>query len=31
MVSGRGENDNRVTTAPGLREVHNRRVEIVFP
>jgi len=30
-VSGRGENDNRVPTAPGVREPQNRRVEIVFP
>src|SRR5439155_4651333 len=29
-VSGRGENDNRVPTAPGVREPQNRRVEIVF-
>jgi OmpA-OmpF porin, OOP family len=28
-VSGRGENDLRVPTAPGVREPHNRRVEIV--
>jgi OmpA-OmpF porin, OOP family len=28
-VSGRGENDNRVPTAPGVREPQNRRVEIV--
>jgi OOP family OmpA-OmpF porin len=27
-VSGRGENDNRVPTAPGVREPQNRRVEI---
>ncbi|MBV9824228.1 MAG: OmpA family protein [Alphaproteobacteria bacterium] len=30
-VSGRGENDNRVPTANGVREPQNRRVEIVFP
>lgn len=30
-VSGRGENDNRVPTAAGVREPQNRRVEIVFP
>jgi OmpA-OmpF porin, OOP family len=30
-VSGRGENDLRVPTAPGVREPQNRRVEIVFP
>ena len=30
-VSGRGENDNRVPTAPGVREPQNRRVEIVWP
>ena len=30
-VSGRGENDNRVPTADGVREPQNRRVEIVFP
>jgi outer membrane protein OmpA-like peptidoglycan-associated protein len=30
-VSGRGENDNRVPTAPGVREPQNRRVEIVSP
>jgi len=30
-VSGRGENDNRVPTAPGVREPQNRRVEIGFP
>ncbi|HWD59854.1 MAG TPA: outer membrane beta-barrel protein [Stellaceae bacterium] len=30
-VSGRGENDNRVPTAPGVREPQNRRVEIVAP
>jgi outer membrane protein OmpA-like peptidoglycan-associated protein len=29
-VSGKGENDNRVPTAPGVREPQNRRVEIVF-
>jgi outer membrane protein OmpA-like peptidoglycan-associated protein len=29
-VSGRGENDNRVPTADGVREPQNRRVEIVF-
>jgi len=31
VVGGRGENDNRVPTADGLREPQNRRVEIVFP
>jgi opacity protein-like surface antigen len=30
-VSGKGENDNRVPTAPGVREPQNRRVEINFP
>jgi OOP family OmpA-OmpF porin len=30
-VSGRGMNDPRVPTAPGVREPQNRRVEIVFP
>jgi OOP family OmpA-OmpF porin len=30
LVSGRGENDNRVPTADGVREPQNRRVEIVF-
>ena len=30
-VSGRGENDNRVPTANGVREPQNRRVEIVMP
>jgi len=30
-VSGRGENDNRVPTAPGVREPQNRRVEIISP
>jgi OOP family OmpA-OmpF porin len=30
-VAGRGENDNRVPTADGVREPQNRRVEIVFP
>ena len=29
-VTGRGENDNRVPTAAGVREPQNRRVEIVF-
>ena len=29
-VSGRGENDNRVPTADGVREPQNRRVEITF-
>jgi len=28
VVAGRGENDNRVPTAPGVREPQNRRVEI---
>ena len=27
-VQGRGENDNRVPTANGVREPQNRRVEI---
>jgi len=31
IVSGRGENDNRVPTANGVREPQNRRVEIVSP
>ena len=31
MVSGRGENDNRVPTANGVREPQNRRVEITTP
>jgi len=31
VVSGRGENDNRVPTADGVREPQNRRVEIVTP
>jgi hypothetical protein len=31
VVSGRGENDNRVPTANGVREPQNRRVEIVKP
>ena len=31
IVSGRGENDNRVPTADGVREPQNRRVEIVAP
>jgi opacity protein-like surface antigen len=31
IVAGRGENDNRVPTAPGVREPQNRRVEIVSP
>jgi outer membrane protein OmpA-like peptidoglycan-associated protein len=30
-TSGRGENDNRVPTAAGVREPQNRRVEILFP
>jgi outer membrane protein OmpA-like peptidoglycan-associated protein len=30
-VSGRGENDNRVPTADGVREPQNRRVEISAP
>ena len=30
LVSGRGESDNRVPTADGVREPQNRRVEIVF-
>jgi outer membrane protein OmpA-like peptidoglycan-associated protein len=31
IVSGRGENDNRVPTANGVREPQNRRVEITAP
>jgi outer membrane immunogenic protein len=31
MVGGRGENDNRVPTAAGVREPQNRRVEITEP
>jgi OOP family OmpA-OmpF porin len=31
LVSGRGENDNRVPTANGVREPQNRRVEITTP
>jgi OOP family OmpA-OmpF porin len=31
VVAGRGENDLRVPTPPGVREPQNRRVEIVFP
>jgi outer membrane protein OmpA-like peptidoglycan-associated protein len=31
IVSGRGENDNRVPTAAGVREPQNRRVEIMAP
>jgi outer membrane protein OmpA-like peptidoglycan-associated protein len=31
IVGGRGENDNRVPTAEGVREPQNRRVEIVSP
>jgi outer membrane protein OmpA-like peptidoglycan-associated protein len=31
IVGGRGENENRVPTADGVREPQNRRVEIVFP
>ena len=31
IVSGRGMNDLRVPTPPGVREPQNRRVEIVFP
>jgi outer membrane immunogenic protein len=30
-VTGKGENDNRVPTANGVREPQNRRVEIVAP
>jgi OmpA-OmpF porin, OOP family len=30
VVSGRGQNDNRVPTGPGVREPQNRRVEIVL-
>jgi outer membrane protein OmpA-like peptidoglycan-associated protein len=30
-VNGRGENDNRVPTADGVREPQNRRVEISLP
>jgi outer membrane protein OmpA-like peptidoglycan-associated protein len=31
QIAGRGENDNRVPTADGVREPQNRRVEILFP
>jgi OmpA-OmpF porin, OOP family len=31
VVTGRGMNNPRVPTAPGVREPQNRRVEIVFP
>jgi len=31
VVTGRGENDPRVPTPPGVREPQNRRVEIAFP
>jgi outer membrane protein OmpA-like peptidoglycan-associated protein len=31
LVSGRGENDNRVPTGDGVREPQNRRVEITAP
>jgi OOP family OmpA-OmpF porin len=31
VITGRGMNDPRVPTAPGVREPQNRRVEIVFP
>jgi OmpA-OmpF porin, OOP family len=31
VVSGRGMNDLRVPTPPGVREPQNRRVEILFP
>ena len=31
VVAGRGMNDPRVPTPPGVREPQNRRVEIVFP
>jgi OmpA-OmpF porin, OOP family len=31
VVTGRGMNDPRVPTAPGVREPQNNRVEIVFP
>jgi OmpA-OmpF porin, OOP family len=31
VVAGRGMNDLRVPTPPGVREPQNRRVEIVFP
>ena len=31
IVGGRGENENRVPTADGVREPQNRRVEIMFP
>jgi OmpA-OmpF porin, OOP family len=31
VVTGRGMNDPRVPTPPGVREPQNRRVEIVFP
>jgi OmpA-OmpF porin, OOP family len=30
-VGGRGDNDNRVPTAAGIREPQNRRVEIILP
>jgi outer membrane protein OmpA-like peptidoglycan-associated protein len=30
QTSGRGENENLVATADGVREPRNRRVEIVF-
>lgn len=30
-ISGRGDSDNRVATADGVREPQNRRVEIRFP
>ena len=31
IVSGRGENDNRVPTMAGVQEPQNRRVEVVMP
>jgi OOP family OmpA-OmpF porin len=31
VVAGRGQNDLRVPTPPGVREPQNRRVEIVLP
>src|ERR1700747_1341445 len=31
VVAGRGQNDLRVPTPPGVREPQNRRVEIAFP
>jgi outer membrane protein OmpA-like peptidoglycan-associated protein len=31
VVAGRGQNNPRVQTPPGVREPQNRRVEIGFP